>query len=96
MASKLSAENIQAALKEQPLWRLAEDRDAIYREIKCTDFKAAFALMTQIALKAEQMNHHPEWFNVYSTVQITLATHDVGGLSDLDFKLARFIDGIAP
>ena len=96
MASKLSAETIRTALKEHPLWHLAEGRDALYREIKCTDFKAAFALMTQIALKAEQMNHHPEWSNVYNTVQITLATHDVGGLSDLDFELARFIDSIAP
>ena len=96
MAGKLSAEAIRTALKEHPLWRLADGRDALYREIKCTDFKAAFALMTQIALRAEQMNHHPEWFNVYNTVQITLATHDVGGLSDLDFELARFIDSIAP
>ena len=96
MASKLSKQNIQTALKEQPLWRLAEGRDALYREIKCADFKAAFALMTQIALKAEQMDHHPEWFNVYNRVQITLATHDVGGISDLDFELARFIDAIAP
>ena len=96
MAGKLSAETIRTALKAHPLWRLADGSDALYREIKCTDFKAAFALMTQIALKAEQMNHHPEWFNVYNTVQITLATHDVGGLSDLDFELARFIDSIAP
>ena len=96
MASKLSAEAIRTALKAHPLWHLADGRDALCREIKCTDFKAAFALMTQIALKAEQMNHHPEWFNVYNTVQITLATHDVGGLSDLDFELARFIDSIAP
>ncbi len=67
-------------------------RDAIYKEFVFHDFNEAWGFMSRVALKAEQMNHHPEWFNVYNKVQITLSTHDVGGLSDRDTDLATAID----
>lgn len=76
-------------------WTLDRERDAISRDFKFDDFTAAFAFMTRVALWAEKWNHHPEWSNVYNRVSITLTTHDVGGLSALDMKLARKIDTIA-
>lgn len=77
-------------------WSPAEgERDAVRKVFKFDDFKAAFAFMTKAAMKAEQLDHHPEWFNVYNRVEITLSTHDVGGLSSLDVKLARKFDGLA-
>jgi 4a-hydroxytetrahydrobiopterin dehydratase len=59
------------------------------------NFNEAFGFMTRVAMQAEKLDHHPEWFNVYKTVDVTLATHDVDGLSDLDIKLARFMDKVA-
>ncbi len=76
-------------------WTLAGDRDAISRSLKFADFNAAFGFMTRVALIAEKMDHHPEWFNVYNRVDITLSTHDAGGLSELDVKLAQHIDRLA-
>lgn len=76
-------------------WRLVEGRDAITRSIQLADFKAAFGFMTQVALVAERMDHHPEWSNVWNRVDITLASHDVGGLSGRDIALAEAIDAIA-
>ena len=76
-------------------WTLVDGRDAIYKEFLFADFNKAFGFMTRVALMAEQMNHHPEWFNVYNKVQITLSTHDVGGLSQKDVKLANFIEDVA-
>ena len=76
-------------------WSTVKDRDAIYKEFVFADFNAAFGFMTRVALKAETMNHHPEWFNVYNKVQITLATHDVKGLSENDVELAKFIEEAA-
>jgi len=76
-------------------WTLVEGRDAIYKEFIFKDFNQAFSFMTRVALKAETMDHHPEWFNVYNKVQITLSTHDVGGLSHNDIKLASFIEQAA-
>lgn len=73
-------------------WTLVEDRDAIAKTFEFQDFTQAFAWMTRAALWAEKWDHHPEWFNVYKTVQVTLSTHDVGGLSALDAKLARKMD----
>ena len=67
-------------------------RDAITKEFKFSNFKKAFSFMTSIALKAEEIGHHPEWFNVYNKVVITLTTHDVQGLSDKDITLGQFID----
>ena len=75
-------------------WHLTNDgREAVEKSFKFSDFKQAFSFMTMIALKAEQMDHHPEWENVYNKVKITLTTHDAGGLSKLDYDLAIYIDG---
>ena len=76
-------------------WSLVEGRDAITRTLQFGDFSEAWGFMSRVALKAEQLNHHPEWRNVYRTVEITLSTHDCGGLSVLDLQLARFIDRAA-
>ena len=73
-------------------WSLVDNRDAIYKEFMFSDFNSAFGFMTKVALKAEKMNHHPEWFNVYNKVQVTLSTHDCGGLSQNDVQLANFIE----
>lgn len=73
-------------------WALVEGRDAITKTFTFGDFTEAFAFMTRAALWAEKWNHHPEWTNVYKTVEVTLSTHDVGGLSALDAKLARKMD----
>ena len=73
-------------------WRHDERRGAITREFTFADFTQAFAFMTQVALVAEKNNHHPEWFNVFNRVDITLTTHDAGGLSQRDIDLARFAD----
>ncbi|MGH0167015.1 UNVERIFIED_CONTAM: hypothetical protein FKN15_051591 [Acipenser sinensis] len=76
-------------------WAEVEDRDALYKELSFKSFNQAFGFMTRVALQAEKLNHHPEWFNVYNKVQITLITHDCGGLSKRDVKLAQFIDKVA-
>lgn len=90
----LDPQNIDALPAQLPAWQLDEDRSGIRREISFEDFNAAFGFMTRVALKADAMNHHPEWFNVYNQVQIRLSSHDVGGLSQRDFDLARFIDDL--
>lgn len=95
MAEKLSQQAVAAALKNMPKWNMASKRDAIERHLVFDDFAAAWAFMTRIALKAEQINHHPEWSNVWNRVSITLATHDAGGITELDFTLARAIDEAA-
>lgn len=77
-------------------WRaLPGDRDAIQRTFKFKDFNAAFGFMTRVAIKAETLDHHPEWFNVYNRVDVTLATHDADGVTALDVELATFMDKIA-
>jgi 4a-hydroxytetrahydrobiopterin dehydratase len=83
-----------AALKELPDWTLREDGLAITRNLQFADFNEAFAFMTRVALHAEKADHHPEWFNVYNRVEVTLSTHDAGGLSTRDVEMAKFIDGI--
>ncbi|KAJ3077618.1 putative pterin-4-alpha-carbinolamine dehydratase [Quaeritorhiza haematococci] len=75
-------------------WTLVEGRDAIFRRFVFKDFNEAFGFMTRVAIEADKMDHHPEWFNVYNKVEITLATHDCGGLSMRDVKLAKFIDAV--
>lgn len=85
-----------AALAELPDWRAAEGgRDAIVRSYSFADFNAAFAFMTRAALRAEQLDHHPEWSNVYDRVEVLLATHDADGVTALDLALARFMDEAA-
>jgi len=77
-------------------WAIAPgDRPAIVRSLKFADFNTAFAFMTRVALKAETMDHHPEWSNVYNRVEVLLTTHDAGGVTELDLTLARFIDDAA-
>lgn len=76
-------------------WSVVEGRDAIHKTFVFADFTEAFAFMTRTALWAEKWNHHPEWSNVYKTVEVTLTTHDADGLSELDVKLAHKMDEIA-
>lgn len=76
-------------------WALTDGRDALEKTYTFANFIDAFGWMTRAALVAEKMNHHPEWFNVYKTVRVTLTTHDVGGLSDLDVRLAQAMDRLA-
>jgi len=76
-------------------WTMTEGRDAIHKEFLFKDFNEAFGFMSRIALKAEKMDHHPEWFNVYNKVQITLSSHDVNGLSKRDITLAKFANSVA-
>lgn len=71
------------------------ERDTIVKTYKFADFKTAWGFMSSVALKAEQMDHHPEWFNVYNKVDVTLTTHDVDGVSEKDVELARFMDALA-
>jgi len=95
MVAKLSAAARKAALKKLEGWTPAGDRDALEKAFRFADFAEAFGFMSQVALIAERMNHHPEWFNVYNQVRITLTTHDAGGVSARDVALARAIDEAA-
>lgn len=79
-----------------PGWTPALDRDAIRREFKFANFSEAWAFMSRVALLAEKLDHHPEWFNVWASVRIELTTHNVGGLSDRDVKMAQAINALAP
>ncbi|HEY2707503.1 MAG TPA: 4a-hydroxytetrahydrobiopterin dehydratase [Caulobacteraceae bacterium] len=85
----------KAALEGLAGWSAAEGRDAIVKTFKFADFNAAFGWMTRIALAAEKLDHHPEWFNVYSRVEVLLATHDADGVTELDVKLAKLMDDAA-
>ena len=93
--TKLTIEELKAALKRLPDWQLAKDREAIIRKFQFVDFDAAFAFMTRTALLADKMNHHPEWFNVYNKVDVTLSTHDAGGVTQNDLDMATAMDGYA-
>ncbi|MEM1146977.1 MAG: 4a-hydroxytetrahydrobiopterin dehydratase [Pseudomonadota bacterium] len=93
MATKIGAE---AALDQMTGWQPATGaRDAISKTYKFADFKTAFGFMSSSALKAEQMDHHPEWSNVYNRVEVTLTTHDADGVTALDVELATFMDALA-
>lgn len=93
MSGKIGADAALAKLKG---WAKGEgDRDTIQKTYKLGDFKTAWGFMSSVALKAEQMDHHPEWFNVYNKVEVTLTTHDVDGVSDKDVELAGFMDDLA-
>ena len=89
---KLSDEEIQTGLGDLPGWSLEGGK--LHFERKFADFVEAFGFMTRVAILAEKMNHHPEWFNVWNTVRIDLTTHDAGGISDKDFDLARQINAL--
>lgn len=95
MVAKLDPAERSAALRELSHWREAKGRDAIERSFKFKDFVEAWGFMTQVALLAEKQDHHPEWTNVWNRVEITLSTHDAGGLSQRDLKLAKAIDALA-
>lgn len=92
---KLTAADRAAALSRLEGWREAEGRDAIAKTFVFKDFNAAFGFMTRAALVAEKLDHHPEWRNVYKTVEVTLSTHDVGGVTERDVALAEAMDRIA-
>ena len=94
MMNQLEPEARTAFLRDHPLWHRVAGRDAITRDFVFADFSEAFAFMTRVALLAETMNHHPEWSNVYRNVSITLTTHDAGGLTELDTRLAKAIGAL--
>jgi 4a-hydroxytetrahydrobiopterin dehydratase len=85
----------EAAVVQLTGWTAAQGRDAINKTFEFADFNAAFGWMTRVALAAEKLDHHPEWFNVYSRVEVTLATHDAGGVTGSDVQLARLMDAAA-
>lgn len=102
MASEAKRARLTAEEKESKLaslkqagWTEVEGRDAIYKEFLFKNFNEAFGVMSRVAMQAEKMDHHPEWFNVYNKLQVTLSTHDVGGLSDKDVTLANFMEKAA-
>lgn len=90
---KLGAREIDASLADTPGWQIADEK--LHREFLFTDFEAAFRFMTEVAAVAEELDHHPEWTNVYNRVRVDLTTHDAGGLTSLDFELARAMNRFA-
>jgi 4a-hydroxytetrahydrobiopterin dehydratase len=95
MAQKLTAEARKSALARLAGWSEVAGRDAISKKYVFKDFNEAFGFMTRAALVAEKMDHHPEWFNAYKTVDVTLSTHDAGGVTELDVKLAEAMNKLA-
>ena len=93
MATKLTTEELDAALEELLGWSLSDGK--LRREFKFASFTEAFGFMTSAAIEAEKMNHHPEWFNVYSKVVVDLTTHDAGGITELDLELAGTMNELA-
>lgn len=92
--AQLTADERTAAMAELPDWSLAREGAAMERTFKFANFVEAFGFMSRVAILAEKADHHPEWFNVYNTVEITLTTHDAGGLSSRDSALAKEIDAL--
>ena len=92
---RLTGKERQAALAELPGWALIDGREAIAKSFRFTDFSQAFAWMTRVALKAEQLDHHPEWRNVWNRVDVVLTTHSAKGLTELDVILAKHCDVVA-
>ena len=93
--TRLDAGAAAAALAALDGWTMAQDARSIRKTFTFANFSEAFAFMTRVALAAERMNHHPDWSNVYKTVAVTLSTHDAGGLTELDFELARKMNRFA-
>jgi 4a-hydroxytetrahydrobiopterin dehydratase len=96
MAEKLTGSARSAALAKLKGWTEVAGRDAISKKFSFKDFNEAFGFMARCALIAEKLDHHPEWFNVYNRVEVTLATHDAGGVTERDIKLAQEMDRLAP
>ena len=94
MAKKLEGTDRSNALASLIGWDELKDRNAITKNYQLADFNAAFGFMSRVAIKAEKMDHHPEWCNVYNRVEVTLSTHDAGGVTQLDIELAKFMDEI--
>lgn len=92
---KLDANARAAGMNDLPQWREVDGRDAIARSFKFRDFNQAFAFMMRTALLAEKMDHHPEWFNLYNRVEVTLSTHDAGGVTEKDIAMAKAMDSYA-
>jgi 4a-hydroxytetrahydrobiopterin dehydratase len=92
---KLSSSDRAAALKKLPKWNSVTGRDAIMRKFEFANFNEAFGFMTRVALLADKMDHHPEWSNVYNKVEVTLSTHDAGGVTQNDIDMATALDGYA-
>ncbi|MBV9510458.1 MAG: 4a-hydroxytetrahydrobiopterin dehydratase [Caulobacteraceae bacterium] len=86
---------VEEALKDVQGWAPAQGREAIVKTFRFADFNAAFGFMTRAALAAEKLDHHPEWSNVYNRVEVLLATHDAGGVTALDVRLAKLMDAAA-
>jgi 4a-hydroxytetrahydrobiopterin dehydratase len=95
MPAKLVGDARKAALAKLAGWTEVDGRDAIAKKFVFKDFNQAFGFMTRAALVAEKMDHHPEWFNVYKAVEVTLSSHDAGGVTELDIKLAEAMDRLA-
>lgn len=95
MTSKLQGDKRRTALQSLAGWTEVQGRDAIRRSFQFKNFNEAFGFMVRVALEAERMDHHPEWFNVYRTVDVTLSTHDAGGLTEKDVALAQFMNKTA-
>jgi 4a-hydroxytetrahydrobiopterin dehydratase len=95
MAQKLTGDGRKTALSKLTGWSEVSGRDAIAKKFVFRDFNEAFGFMTRAALIAEKLDHHPEWSNVYKTVEVTLSTHDAGGVTELDVKLAQAMDQLA-
>jgi 4a-hydroxytetrahydrobiopterin dehydratase len=95
MAERLSTEMRKSALRQLPGWKEVAGRDAIERTFVFKDFNEAFGFMSRAALVAEKNDHHPEWRNVYKTVEVVLATHDAGGVTQRDVELAKAMNAIA-
>ena len=92
---KLEGEARRSALAQLPQWSEVAGRDAIHRTFMFADFNSAFGFMARVAMLAEKMDHHPEWSNVYRTVDVTLATHDAGGVTEKDVAMAKAMDAFA-
>jgi 4a-hydroxytetrahydrobiopterin dehydratase len=95
MVDRLNEDAVKVLLNRLPEWSLREDGLAITRNFRFADFVEAFGFMTRVAMLAEKADHHPEWFNVYNRVEVTLTTHDAGGLSQRDADMAAMIDAAA-
>ncbi|MFQ0815563.1 pterin-4-alpha-carbinolamine dehydratase [Brucella anthropi] len=93
--NRLTESELNEALKELDGWQKVEGREAIAKSFRFKDFNAAFGFMTRAALHAEKLDHHPEWFNVYNRVDVTLVTHSENGITELDIGLARRMNALA-
>jgi 4a-hydroxytetrahydrobiopterin dehydratase len=95
MTAKLTGKALTDAVAKLGGWKEASGGGAIHKSFKFADFNEAWGFMTRVAMAAEKADHHPEWSNVYNKVEVTLSTHDAGGVTDKDIKLATFIDGLS-